>query len=541
VDFDGSENFHLFVHDLAQNTCTDLTSDIDFALQPNLAWSPGGDEIAFLADQAGCFDVYAMPASGGAARPVLQIGRPAWDVRWSPDGGCLAVTVEAQGQDYNIYLVPSGGGEPFALADENGPLNAHQPAWSPDGRRLAFHSDSGGWHEIYVFDLEAKKPSVIASALCEAIPSNESGDCFVAKTAPCNDTQADRTSPAWSPDGRRIAYIQHSGAASQVVVQRFGEPPVAYQVARGVHETPRFTPDGQVLLFTFSNPGHPNDLWKLSLADGAVQQLTDSLPGDPGGAAFVTPEEITYPGLDGVSVPALLYRPPDTRLPAPAVVVVHGGPNWHYQVDWNPFIAHLASRGWVVLAPNYRGSTGYGRSWQMANHYDLGGCDTRDVAGGAIYLAQAGLADPNRIAITGRSHGGYLTLTCLTQYPQLWAAGSAVAPFFNWFTSHAAARPDLQHWNIENMGDPLKNETLWRERSPYYYLERLRAALQIIGGAADPRCPAVDLIQAHERLLALDKQVDFVLYPDEGHVFIKIDNILSAEMRRFAFLARALA
>ncbi len=139
------------------------------------------------------------------------------------------------------------------------------------------------------------------------------------------------------------------------------------------------------------------------------------------------PEEVTYPGKDGTPVPALLFRP-DTGETGPGVLLIHGGPDWFFEMTWYPLMAAMASRGWTVLAPNYRGSTGYGREWQEASRFDFGGVDTDDVAAGAQYLIQEKLADPKRIGITGRSHGGYLTASCMTRYPELWAVGSAIVP-----------------------------------------------------------------------------------------------------------------
>jgi dipeptidyl aminopeptidase/acylaminoacyl peptidase len=216
--------------------------------------------------------------------------------------------------------------------------------------------------------------------------------------------------------------------------------------------------------------------------------------------------------------------------------MIHGGPNWHYSAEWNPLMAHFASRGYVVLCPNYRGSTGYGREWQYAAQFDMGDVDTRDVAAGAQYLLREGLAD--RIAVTGRSHGGYLTMTCLTQYPELWCAGSAVVPFTNWFKSHDDAREDLQHWNIENMGDPKENYERWYNASPYFFLDEIQAPVQMICGGNDPRCPASDSIETHDKLLVLGKSVEFLLYEDEGHAFLKIENVIDSESKRVDFIAR---
>jgi dipeptidyl aminopeptidase/acylaminoacyl peptidase len=252
------------------------------------------------------------------------------------------------------------------------------------------------------------------------------------------------------------------------------------------------------------------------------------------------PQEITYPGMDGTPVPALLFKSEGADENTPAVVVIHGGPNWHFQVEWYPFMIHLASRGWTVISPNYRGSTGYGRDWQYAIRFDIGGIDTDDVTAGVKYLLDNKLADPKRIAVTGRSHGGYLTMSCLTRYPDLWCAGSAVVPFLNWFTGHENSREDLQHWDFENFGNPEDNYDLWYERSPFFFLDQVKAPVQLICGENDPRCPASESIEARDKLLSYGCKVDFALYEGEGHGFLKIENVVDSELRRADFLAKAL-
>lgn len=516
VDFDGSESFHLFIYDFANNQHIDLTSGITYGLQPNFAWSPDGHEIAFLSDLSGCFSAYIMPAVGGELRKVFDTGYPAENISWSPDGRWLAVTAETHGQDHGVFIVPTAGDGVRQISEANAPLNAHFACWSPDSARLAFSSDSMGYYDIGVYK--------IASGQVEWITAGD----------------GDKEQPAWSPDGKQIAYVQSRGAVTRLMVQNPGEAPMAYQAELGVHTTPQFTPDGQCLVFIFDNPGHPQDLWSLDLGRGTFHQLTHSLPPELENAAFAMPEEICYPSLDGQNVPALLYGRAKAPHPEPAVVCIHGGPNWLCQMTWNPTIAHWTSRGWLVLAPNYRGSIGYGRAWQLANRFDLGGGDTDDVAAGAMYLVREGLADPARVAITGRSHGGYLTMTCLTRYPELWSTGSAVVPFLNWFASHANAREDIQHWNIENFGIPEENRELWRARSPIFFLDQVRVPVQLICGGHDSRCPASEAIEARDLLLKLGKEVDFALYPDEGHSFLKVENILDADLRRVSFLARGL-
>lgn len=137
----------------------------------------------------------------------------------------------------------------------------------------------------------------------------------------------------------------------------------------------------------------------------------------------------------------------------------------------------------------------------------------------AQLLLHEHMTSENKIAATGRSHGGYLTMTCLTQFPELWCAGSAVVPFMNWFKTHENSREDVRHWDIENMGDPKENYERWYNASPYFFLDRIDAPVQLICSGNDPRCPASDSIETRDKLVALGKEMELLLYEDEGHAF----------------------
>ena len=527
-DVDGSEKFEIWFCDLEQERHINLTPHTSSSLQPNLFWSPDGKKLLFCSDESGIFRTYLLDVVDAVKAPgkvhgriVMDQGGPHWSAKFSPDGNWISVVAEGKGQDFETYLVSVDGQglvKENPLCYEGSVLNIPDLAWSPDSKKLLLSSDVSGTYEIGMYDLVGGQISWLQS---------EKGE---------------KTMPGWSCFGSAVTYILNHGPRTWLVVHSLANAQgKLFEIGNGVHTNPYYLPDGEKIILSYSSPNQPNDLWILDQITGSFQQLTFSFPANQLSLAGVEPESITYPSLDGQPVPALLFTPVGQIEPAPAVIVLHGGPNWGYQFTWMPLFQHLVQRGWVVLAPNYRGSTGYGRGWQQANMMDLGGCDAEDVVAGADALVRLGLADPKRICVTGRSYGGYLTMVCLTRFPTRWAGGSAIAPFLNWMTCHELAREDIKHWDLENMGSPEYNKELWLQRSPYFVLDQVQSPVQLIAGENDIRCPVGESISTRDKLVALGKSVECLVYPDEGHVFIQENNIIDSEMNRVAFLARILA
>jgi dipeptidyl aminopeptidase/acylaminoacyl peptidase len=527
-DDDGSENYEIYLWEKEIGEHRNLTPKIAGAISPFFSWSPDCNRIAFCSNQDGKFDTYILDLLTGGFHKALDLPHPDFAVSWSPDGNYLAVVSESKGQDFRITIVPLCGKEPYPITMEGTVISARQPAWSSDSRRILFSSDAFERHGIAVYDLVDHRITWL-----------EGGD-------------QDRENPVWLSNDS-VVFVESKGPKSWLAVARVvtGEV-VRYRLSPGVVYVPKVHPSRKSVYFIYDNPCNPDDLWSLSLEGETFHQLTHSLPDEYHvDDVCWCPQEIEYPGYLGENVPALLYLPKDAavrigpvslegKLP-PAVIYIHGGPNWLAQYTWNPSIQSMIEQGWVVLAPNYRGSTGYGRKWQLQNRYDLGGGDLLDVVAGADYLIQHQLADPKRIGITGRSWGGYLTVMAMVNFPEKWAAGSAVVPFMNWFTAHQNSRDDLRHWDIENFGDPVHNEVLWRERSPFFSLDRVEAPIQMICGSQDVRCPVSESYLAYQKLVGLGKRCELICYQGEGHTFAKNENQVTSALLQNNFLKRYLS
>ncbi|MCC7118569.1 MAG: S9 family peptidase [Anaerolineales bacterium] len=500
VDFDGSESFQIILHNLQNNSITNLTPHSDYAQQPNFDFSPDGMALAILSDETGNFALHLLELETQEKKLLLDVHRPIWDVAWSPDGKYLAVEAESKASDRALYILAVETKLCFQLQLADQFLNAQHPAWSSDSRSLAFSCENGEWHNIGLVDIESREITWLT------------------------DSVGDDTQPTFSRSGELIGWAHSEGSRTSFQFRKRGGELHQVSIGTGIHSLPQIIYNEVVLIYEDVN--HPPDLWKINLESGETFQLTKSSDVD---FDFPQPEEVFYG-----DVPALLFRGKSDD----AVIDIHGGPDWHMQNMWNPFVSEMLARGWSVLQPNYRGSTGYGKSWQNASRYDMGGVDADDCAAGVNYLLENKIA--SQFAVTGHSHGGFLTMCCLTNYPKLFAGGSAVVPFLNWIKSHSESREDLQHWNVENMGDPEVNRELWLKRSPYFFLDQVDAPVQLICGGNDLRCPASDSLDARDKLIELGKEVELLLYADEGHSFLKMENIIDSETRRVEFLNKVL-
>jgi len=251
------------------------------------------------------------------------------------------------------------------------------------------------------------------------------------------------------------------------------------------------------MLYYHNGPNAPNDLWiyEVSSPDmttGRSQPVTHSLVAGVKSDDMVEPQLVRYPSRDGKwQISAFVYVPYNIPRNAknPAIVYVHGGPTSQTVNSFNRIVQYMVNQGYLVIAPNYRGSTGYGKEFQEANFKDMGGGDLEDTLAAADWIQKTGYVDPKKLIIMGASYGGYMSMMAVTKAPEVWAAGVPIVPFVNWFTEIENEDPSLQQWDLATMGDPNKEEDkpLLHDRSPIFFVDKIKSPLFLLAGGHDPR------------------------------------------------------
>jgi dipeptidyl aminopeptidase/acylaminoacyl peptidase len=198
----------------------------------------------------------------------------------------------------------------------------------------------------------------------------------------------------------------------------------------------------------------------------------------------------------------------------------------------------VVNQGYFVIAPNYRGSTGYGKEFEDANLHDMGGGDLEDVISAADWLIKTGYVDAKKIAVMGGSYGGYLSMVAVTKAPDRWAAGVPIVPFVNWFTEIENEDPLLREYDMATMGDPMKDKERLKDRSPIYFVEQIKAPLLLLAGGHDPRCPRTEAEQVASAIQKRKGIVELKVYENEGHGFSKLENQIDSLTRIADFLKK---
>ncbi|HEY3972229.1 MAG TPA: S9 family peptidase [Candidatus Sulfotelmatobacter sp.] len=551
------------------------------------AWSPDGKWIAYQSDYDGDeqWDIFLVSPKTGKVVNLTQTREIAeLSPTWSPDGRYLAYEVKPKtSAAYEIDIFDMVMREVKHITkDTPQDKGNYNPIWTKDGKFIVYTQDQakGTDSNIFIADVATGKSTLLTphdgeqrfsandistrgmldaeTILLTSNAPNGYDNIGLLLVGRRGDPQAGSineikwlTKDKWaihggefSPDGKHLTFTANVDGNEDIYLHDLATgKSTALPIPKGVNEPAggrsAFTKDGSRLLYYHNGPTAPGDLWVYTLATGKSHQITHSLVAGVRSEDMVEPYLVHYPSRDGKwTISAFLYVPFNMARNGQnaAIVYIHGGPTSQTMNSFNRFVQYAANQGYMVLAPNYRGSTGYGKEFQQANLFDMGGGDLQDVLAGVDWIKQTGHLDPKKIAVMGASYGGYLSMMAVTKAPDVWAAGVPIVPFVNWFTEIENEDPELRQSDLATMGDVVKNKALYEDRSPINFIDQIKAPLLLLAGGHDPRCPKSETQQVVDAIKKRGGTVESKVYENEGHGFARVENQIDAYKRVADFL-----
>ncbi len=425
------------------------------------------------------------------------------------------------------YLVPlDGNGSPKLITPHEGDISYSVYGFTPEGDKLVIGTDAfGEFRQAWTYDLKSGEHDLLV------------------------DDDWDVRSVSYSPSGRYQIHSVNEDASTKVTItERASGKALSLptDLPKGNVGSVRFTPNEKSLVLRIDSDTSPGDIFLVDLKNSNVKRLTKALNPEINQADLVESSVIRYESFDGLEIPSILYKPKgaDAENPVPALVLVHGGPGGQSETGYDAEVQHLVNHGYAVLAANNRGSEGYGKTFYHLDDRRHGEDDLEDIVMARTYLESLDWVDKDKIGIWGGSYGGYMVMAALAFRPEAFEVGVNVFGVTNWIRTLSsipdwweAARQEI----YDELGDPTTDDAERLHRiSPLFHAKNITKPVLIVQGANDPR---VLQVESDEMVAAVRKNnvpVEYVLFPDEGHGFIKRRNRVTASEAYLAFLNKYL-
>ncbi len=510
VDSGGKEDYSLCIIPSSGGNCRRINKDLKIVL-PVFRWSPDNSRIAFISEKNGTYNIAAVDVNSCEVEWITDTPDLKMELDWSGDGRKIAYTSVSDKLRSDIFIVDLETKESTnitaGLKGEN-----QTPQFSPDGKILGFTSDSNSSKNACIIYLDMGKTLWMPEKDCE------------------------RYFGRWNNSGDKFTYLENHEA--DFAVYQWNFPPTTGR---------RISPDGYAagkakfannddrIAMLLSSPSRPPEIYVKE--NKSFRKITDSTLFGVDPDIFVAPEKIRYWSSEGMEIPALFYKPAGGGN-YPALIWIHGGPTGQHLNLWNVFIQLFLLKGIAVLAPNIRGSSGYGRDFENMVYHDWGGGDLEDIAHAVKYLRRETEADPDKIIVGGGSYGGYLTMMAVSKYPDLWAAGINIMGPVNLETLYNESASWMKPILREKYGflPPDEDPEYYRDRSPIHFAEEVKCPLLLMYGKNDPRVPVNEMEQLKEKLRSGSKIFEEELFEDEGHSMSRLETRIKVFKRMLKFI-----
>ena len=469
------------------------------------------------------FDIKLYNLQTGEDRVVMEGMMGLYPVSWHPAGERVLLS-ETRGEDANnVYMLDVQTGQLDTLFYPEDRSNYSSFSWQPDGNGFFMVTDEDREYNALVhYDMLLDEQHEIV-----ALPDR------------------DVSSVSISPDGAYLEWItnDHGYSKLHVMDMAVGEVVEDFDLPRGIYGS-TWAWDVPVLAMTVTGPTVPGDIWTLDARTGELNRATHSDAAGLNLGAMVEPTHHSFEARDGTIIHGLLYMPtnisPSYR--PPVVLAVHGGPTAQSRPSFNGPEQYLLTRGIAIFDLNFRGSTGYGKSFARLNDGRLRAGEYLDMADAVEWLRERNDVDGTRVAVMGGSYGGYLTMTGVARLPELFRSGVAFVGVSNWVTALEGASPQLKASDRIEYGDidDPEDREFFTQISPLTFADQIQSPVMVLHGANDPRDPVTESDQFVRAIRENGGEVEYLRFPDEGHGIRKLDNRIIAYRRIADFLERTL-
>jgi dipeptidyl aminopeptidase/acylaminoacyl peptidase len=517
ADNNGDEQFQLYLVKSDGTGIRPLTSNPK--VRHNFGgWSSDGRQILYSSNKRDpkYFDCYLMDVSSGAEKLVFQMDAMTSAEALSHDGKTLIAAEAKSNTDVNLYAVDVATGK---------------------GRLLTPHTTEAVYNPIE-FSSDDKTLTLISNQDRDFLNIAEM-NAATGKITFIRDESSDIEGASMSPNGRLMAYTaNHDGYSDLSIWDIRQRKNLKIQVPRGMYAPGDFTADSKSLVLGLSSAGSASDVYSLNIASSKLTRATFSSYAGIDPRSFNEPSLVHYKTFDGRDIPAFLLLPKNAPQDhsLPVILSIHGGPEAQERPAFNPINQYLVSRGYAVLSPNIRGSSGYGKAYLAMDNGPKRWDALKDLAAAVDWVATQPSLNPKKVVAMGGSYGGFATLAMLVHYPDRFAAGIDMfgpADFKTFYAHTAAYRRALR---IAEYGDPDKDSDFLDAISPLRHVDKITAPLLVLQGAMDPRVPESESRSIYESVKARGGVSEYVLFPDEGHGFAKLPNRIKAFEAVVAFL-----
>jgi dipeptidyl aminopeptidase/acylaminoacyl peptidase len=512
MDAGGGEFFQYYWVDLARGTRVLITDGK--SRNESLAVANRGPRFAYVSTRRNGkdFDLWIGDGTPGGARLVKEL-EGQWAVRaWSPDDARLLVSKYVSINESHLHVFDVASGQLHAIDARPGEAIARTAGgFLRGGRAVVFGSDEGSDHKrLVIVDLASGKKEIVS-------PPNLGWDVGEIEV---------------SRDGKWLAYAVNEGGTGVVYLAPAARPARAAKLAlpRGVVGGMEFDPASRRLGLTLSTSASAADVYGVDVATRKVTRWTESEVGGLPASIFVEPALIEYDSFDGRRVPAYVYRPRNGGgKKLPVVIYIHGGPESQFKPAFSATLQYYVNElGVAVIAPNVRGSAGYGKGYLLLDNGMKREDSVKDIGALLDWIATQPDLDASRVGVTGGSYGGYMVLASLAAYPERIRCGVdvvGISSFVTFLEGTEAYRRDLRRAEYGDERDPGMREFLTRI-SPLTNASKIRSPLFVIQGQNDPRVPIGEAEQIVKTVRAQrgEASVWYLVARDEGHGFKRKTN-----------------